>query len=78
MSTREDLQQWVIDALNANGGQASIVEVCMHIWNHKEQALRGSGDLFYTWQYDVRWAATSLRKIGKLKENAKGKDWTLT
>lgn len=23
--------------------------------------------MFYTWQYDVRWAATTLRRTGKLR-----------
>ncbi len=30
--------------------------------------LRSSGDLFYTWQYDIRWAATTLRKEGIMKD----------
>jgi len=38
------------------------------------------GDLFYTWQYDMRWAATKLRRDGKLKaatRSPKG-TWELT
>ena len=26
-----------------------------------------SGDLFYTWRYDIRWAAQTLRDSGVLK-----------
>jgi len=59
-----DLQDWLVDALKAHGGRAKIVEVCRHVWKSHEVDLRASGDLFYTWQYDIRWAATKLRKRG--------------
>jgi hypothetical protein len=59
--TREDLQGLVVAALKANGGSAPIVDVCKYVWQHHEQELRASGDLFYTWQYDIRWAAQRLR-----------------
>jgi hypothetical protein len=62
VATKYDLRDWLVDALKAHDGSATIVEVCQHIWqNHKDELL-ASGDLFYTWQYDVRWAATELRK----------------
>lgn len=50
------------------GGQTNIVDVCKYVWNHYENALQNSGDLFYTWQYDIRWAATELRKTKRMKE----------
>ncbi|SDW39046.1 hypothetical protein SAMN05444006_10397 [Allgaiera indica] len=34
-----------------------------------------SGDLFYTWQYDMRWAAQNLRGAGKLVLS--GRNWAL-
>lgn len=37
-------------------------------WDHYEEELRRSGDLLYTWQYDIRWAATELRKTGFMIE----------
>ena len=53
MATKYDLRDWLVDALKAHDGSATIVEVCRHIWkNHKDELL-ASGDLFYTWQYDV-------------------------
>ena len=64
---RKDLIQWLIDALNANMGSTSISKVCKHIWIHHEDALRKSGNLFFTWQYDIRWTATNLRKNHVLK-----------
>ncbi len=62
MTTREDLQDWVIKALEALGGSGSIVQVAKFIWENHNSDLQSSGDLFYTWQYDMRWAATKLRK----------------
>jgi len=67
MASRHDLQDWVIEALQALGGRGKVVDVCKHIWKHREAELRASGDLFYTWQYDVRWAAQKLRDGGKLR-----------
>ena len=59
---RDNLQLWVVDALKSHGGRGTIVQVCKHIWEHHEGQLRTSGDLFFTWQYDVRWAANILRR----------------
>jgi hypothetical protein len=70
MATKLDLRDWVRDALRAHGGSATIVEVCRHIWQVHEPDLRLSGDLFYTWQYDVRWAAYSLRRAGTMKPDS--------
>lgn len=67
MTKKEDLQQWLIDALEAYQGSATIPRICEHIWHNHEADLRAAGDLFYTWQYDVRWAATELRKSGQLR-----------
>ena len=46
MSKREDLKPWVINALRANGGSATLIEVCQHIWEHHEGELKSSGDIF--------------------------------
>lgn len=37
-------------------------------WEKYEEELANSGDLFYTWQHDIRWAATHLRDKQILKE----------
>jgi len=55
MARREDMRNWLIEALKANKGSASIVEVCKYVWENYENELRRSGDLFFTWQYDIRW-----------------------
>ena len=66
MASREDLQDWVVEALKSIGGTGTIVEVAKHIWDNHNSDLKESGDLFYTWQYDMRWAATKLRNSNKI------------
>lgn len=67
MATKEDLTTWVIEALRAHGGSVYHVNVAKHVWRSHEDELRASGDLFYTWQYDLRWAAQRLRDSGVLE-----------
>lgn len=57
MATKRDPDNWVRDALSELGGQGHLVTVARTIWNNHEQDLRNSNDLFYTWQYDMRWSA---------------------
>lgn len=68
MLGKSDLEGLVIKALEHYSKSATIVQVCRYVWQHYEDELRSSGDLFYTWQYDVRWAATRLRKRHKMKQ----------
>jgi hypothetical protein len=70
MSGRDDLQPWIVDALRSNGGQAKITEVARYIWQHHQRDLRSSGELFYEWQYEMRWAAGELRRAGRMKAAA--------
>jgi len=62
MASRWDLEDWIVQALRESGGRASVVDVARHIWAQHGNELRRSGDLFYTWQYDMRWAAYRLRR----------------
>lgn len=80
MVERDDLKAWVIEALRQLGGTGSIVHVCQRVWQMHEAELRSSGDLFFTWQYDIRWAAQYLRNNGLLEavDNSRAKDWTLS
>ena len=59
--------EWTLEALRDFGGRGRIVDVSRHIWNHHEEELREAGDLFFTWQYDLRWAAWTLRQRGLMK-----------
>lgn len=70
MATKLDVRNWVRDALEHAGGESNIVGVARYIWEHHESDLRRSGDLFYTWQYDMRWAAERLRKAGAIRQVA--------
>lgn len=67
MIIRDDLQAWVVNALASYGGRARLIDVAKYIWRTHSKELEASGDLLFTWQYDMRWAATILRKKGKLK-----------
>ncbi len=53
-------------ALRELGGAGTIVQVSEIVWRDHQHELEGSGDLFYTWQYDIRWAAQYLRDNGFL------------
>lgn len=77
--TKDDLKLWVLEAVTALGGKAKLLDVAKYIWAHHEPDLRVSGDLFYKWQYDMRWAANVLRHEGKLvmPEDAPRGVWAL-
>ncbi len=77
MVTKETLKTWVVEALFELGGEARQIEVAKVVWRRHENELRQSGDIFYRWQYDMRWAATELRKEGRLVDNARGEPWRL-
>jgi hypothetical protein len=79
MLRKEDLGDLVVEALNANNGNAKIVDISKYIWDNYEEDLRESGELFYTWRYDMRWAATNLRKQGVLRDARKSPEgiWEL-
>ncbi len=70
MASKHDLPAWVVEALTELGGSGSVVEVCEVIWRRHEPELRTSRELFYAWQYDVRWAAQQLRDSGRLQPMA--------
>jgi hypothetical protein len=67
VATKNDLGDWIVEALQAHGGGARLIDVCRFVWENYEDELRASGDLFYSWQYDIRWAATNLRHAGVMK-----------
>jgi len=56
MAVKADLQNWILEALEALG-PSTVAEVAKCVWDMHEADLRASGDLFYTWQYDMRWQA---------------------
>jgi hypothetical protein len=66
MAKKAHLQRWLVESLQSRGGSASPVNVCRDVWQMHEPELRMSGDLFYTWQHDIRGAAEKLRDAGVL------------
>ena len=64
MGNKEALRTWIIEALEHYGGTARMVLVSKWIWENHREELENRGDLFYRWQYELRWAATSLRHNG--------------
>lgn len=78
MTTKSDLKHWVLAALRNLGGSGRVVEVAKQIWKDHESDLRAADDLFYTWQYDMRWAAQELQQEGKLSKGGKDRTWFVT
>jgi hypothetical protein len=60
------LKAWIIEALEYYGGTAKMVRVSQWIWENRRDDLEDRGDFFFRWQYELRWAATSLRQEGIL------------
>lgn len=69
MASKYDLDGWVVEALRQLGGTATIPRICESVWLNHERDLRASGDLCFTWQYDIRWAAQRLRDGNVLVAN---------
>ena len=80
MAIRHDLDDWVVEALRTLGGSGTVVDVSQQVWLRHEADLRASGALFYTWQYDIRWAAHRLRRRRMLlpAESSPQGVWELT
>ena len=78
MPSKDDLKWWIVDALKAYGGKAFIIDVAEHIWTNHSKELETNRNLFFRWQYVMRWAALELRK-DKIMTNNKPQDpWELT
>jgi hypothetical protein len=68
MKTRRDLCDWIVEALKDLKGSAQIIRIREHIWDHHKDELIASGNLHFTWNEDIYWAATQLRAKGVLKK----------
>jgi hypothetical protein len=67
--SKKDLQDIVKETLIILNGKSNITEISKYIWKKYNYKLLISGDIFYTWQYDIRWVGTELRKLGIMKNN---------
>lgn len=68
---RQDLPNLLYSLIKDLGGSASMMEIFREFWKRYEPLLKSSGDLFYTWNYDIRWAATQLRNANRMKPASK-------
>ena len=59
---RNSMTVWVESALRELGGSGTIIDVCKAVWAHHGDEIQASGDMFFKWQYEIRWAADSLRR----------------
>ena len=69
---RPSLTAWLLESLRAHGGAASLIQVARDIQHRHEDELRRSGDLYFTWQHDLRRVAASLRDEGRLAPSSDG------
>ena len=69
MTHNEKLEVWILQALDALGGEGTITQIAKHVWENHESELRVSDDVFFKWQYSMRWAGQRLQKAGKLKKH---------
>lgn len=74
---REDLPDILHGILKEFGRKASMMDVFKYFWKKYKNELKETDDIFYTWNYDIRWAATELRKRrimkpASTKENTHG------
>ncbi|OAO00582.1 hypothetical protein A8B75_18180 [Sphingomonadales bacterium EhC05] len=65
---RNDLKELIIQAIRDSGGSATIAEVGKYIWEKREKELRKSGEFFYKWQYELRWASNVLVREKRLRK----------
>jgi hypothetical protein len=77
---KSDLPLVLEKTLRDLGGQGTIVDVCRRIWEKHHKDLESSADLFFTWQYDIRWARDKLSKAGVLETITVGRKsiWKLS
>ncbi|MBT9448783.1 hypothetical protein ICN84_01690 [Akkermansia glycaniphila] len=75
--TRKDLPNILYQLLQKLGGKASMMTIFREFWKVYGNQLSPTDDMFYTWNYDIRWAATQLRQQKRMrgastKENTHG------
>ena len=61
---RNTMTEWVIGAVKELGGSGTILEISKEVWKTHGKEIKEAGDIFYTWQYELRWAGDILRKEG--------------
>lgn len=65
--TRTDLPNILYQIIDELGGRAKMMDIFKSFWAKYKNVLNEDEDIFYTWNYDIRWAATQLRKEKRMK-----------
>lgn len=64
---KHDLIDSLYDTIKQLGGKAVMIDIFCKFGDLHGKNLNTYDDLFCTWNYDICWAATELRKQGKMK-----------
>ena len=77
--TRDTLKEYILEALELKGPQTPN-QVSKWVWNNHSSDLRKSGDLLYSWQYDLRWAIQRLKgdDLAAIDSSHKPSIWSIT
>lgn len=70
------LRPWLREALQQLGSSAAAVDVARWVWAHHEADLRAAGDLFYTWQVELRACAEAMATEAAQAPRTEGWDGT--
>jgi antitoxin component of MazEF toxin-antitoxin module len=76
MLGREDLKPWIVESLRASGNRGTVVQIAKHIWDNHKGELEAAGDMFFKWQYEMRWAGNQLVKERVITKSSSD-GWTL-
>ena len=60
--SKDDLPRLLENVLKEMNGNGYILDISKKFWIKYKDNITPDNNLFYTWQYDIRWAATELRK----------------
>lgn len=78
MLKRQSLLPIILEALGESGGSARMRDIAKYIWDNHQAELKQSGEFFYVWQYDLRWAGDALVRQRKIKKGPPQGVWHLT
>lgn len=65
--SRHDFKPWILESLTFHGGSAEIFQISRFIWDNYHHLISEDKKILYTWQYEIRWAALSLRNDGLIE-----------
>ena len=60
--SKNDLPILLEEVLKEMDGNGYILDISKKFWIKYKDNITPNNNLFYTWHYDIRWAATELRK----------------